>query len=263
MRPLHFCFCWLVFAVLPGWGQQFQPPQQAQPVTGPPQVTKDAQAVSVVTQTLIVGGGATAISSIGDYTATGTVTYHLSTDVQGTITMRALGLGEFRMDANLPAGVRSEAITEDFTSKTEDGTVRHNQAPMSPSRLVIPNMLLAPALNSAGFNVVYNGLVEIDSHSVHDIQLQRVLPVADPGGQFREYHTADFFIDPATFQIVMMQDVVSLHSIRQVRYSDYKSVSGVLVPFSIKEQVNGQAIWEINLGQIAFNSGLKDSDFQL
>jgi hypothetical protein len=60
-----------------------------------------------------------------------------------------------------------------------------------------------------------------------------------------------------------MQDVVPNHEIRQIRYSNYKSIGGILVPFSINEQLDGQATWAIEIGQIVFNTGLQDSDFQL
>jgi hypothetical protein len=107
-------------------------------------------------------------------------------------------------------------------------------------------------------------LVDVDGHPAHDVQVQHVLGVAY--GQNREmtaYITVDFFIDSSTFQIVMMQDVLTNHRVRQIRYSNFTLVNGVSVPFSISTNINGQNIWLIALGGINFNSGLQDSDFQL
>jgi hypothetical protein len=45
-------------------------------------------------------------------------------------------------------------------------------------------------------------------------------------------------------------------------FSDYRAINGILVPFSITERVAGQTTWTIQLSQIAFNTGLGDTDFQ-
>jgi outer membrane lipoprotein-sorting protein len=247
---------------IPLWGQQ------TQPMTAQSPVTKDAQAVSIVSQVLGVAGGKAAITAVADYTGTGTITYHAANDVQGTVTVRGSGLGNIRIDAALPTGIRSEAISDgdgQIIMKTEDGGVTplHGQAPMSPSRLVLPYLLLAPAVNSPGFSLSYKGLVNVDGLSAHDVQVVRILPgLSDPTGLIREYSTIDFFIDPSTLQLLMMQDVVLRHLVRQVRYSDYRLANGVLVPFSISEQRAGQPTWQMQLSQIAFNTGLQDSDFR-
>jgi hypothetical protein len=250
------------------------PPIPSQPQIGSPgdttstaSSTKDPQAVSVLTQSLTAVGGIPAILAITDYTATGNVTYHWGDDVQGSVTVRGSASGQFRLDANLPTGLRSEAINGESTIKTPDGILwqPHDQAPMSPSRLVLPYLLASRALNSPAFNLLDKGIVQLEGHSVHDIQLQRFLPgVADPDGRFREYFTVDFFIDASTFQVLMTQEVIAPNRlVRQIRYSDYRTVRGLLVPFSISEQVIDHPTWLIQLDQINFNTGLSDSDFQL
>jgi len=134
---------------------------------------------------------------------------------------------------------------------------------MAPGRLVLPYLLLAPAVNSPAFSLSYKGLVDVDGRSAHDVQLVRILPgLSDPTGLIREYSTIDFFIDPSTLQLLMMQDVVRNHLVRQVRYSDYRLTNGVLVPFSVSEQGGEQAAWQMDLSEISFNMGLQKSDFQ-
>ena len=240
-----------------------QPPS-AQQTQLPTQATKDPQAVSIVNQALSASGGASAIDAITDYTATGTATYHFAQDVQGTVTLRGLGLGEFRMDSNLTTGVRSEVDTDHSQLKDEHGLTKSYPVPMNASRVAIPVMPLIPALSSPSLNVTYKGLVQLADRSVHQIEVSRFLPIAlsDPNGHFHDFHTIDFFIDASTFQVLMIQDVVAKKSVRQIWYSDYRSFGGVLVPFSINEKVEGQPTWQLMLGQINFNSGLQDSDFQ-
>src|SRR5882762_4717408 len=112
MRSARFAsmFCLLLYAT-PVMGQQ------TQPTSTPPPVTKDAQAVSIVTQALVAAGGIPAITAVADYTGSGNITYRLGVnqDVQGSVTVRGKGLAQFRLDAKLPSGVRSEA-TNGFTT---------------------------------------------------------------------------------------------------------------------------------------------------
>src|SRR5580700_4571351 len=227
-------------------------------------VVKDPVAVSLVTQVLAGAGGIPAIMAIADYTATGNVSYHRAHDEEGTVVVRGSALGDLRIDATLPTGIRSEAISDgQFSWKTEDGAVRQPfvQVPMNPSRLFLPYLQLAPAVNSVGLSLYYNGLVIVDGHSAHDIQLVRILPgLADPDGRIREHGTIDFFIDATTFQLLMMQDFGREHTVRQIRYSDYRLANGVLLPFSISVQGIGTN-WQMQLNQFTFNTGLQASDF--
>jgi len=228
--------------------------------------TKDPQAVQIVTQALVTAGGTSTIDLISDYKATGNVMYHLAEDAQGKVTIRGKGLDELRIDADLPTGVRSEAISRGMmTMKLEDGTVNSRQmhAPLVPTRFLLPYLLLSPALGSPGYNIWYKGTVALAGRSLYDIQVQRILSLAPtPTTQLLEYFTIDFFIDPSTFQVVMVQDAIPRHITRQIRYSNYKMVDGISVPFSIVES-GAELPCEINLDQITFNSGLQDSDFQL
>jgi hypothetical protein len=80
--------------------------------------------------------------------------------------------------------------------------------------------------------------------------------------------TRDFFVDPNTFQILSSQDSahpkdnLSETCPHEMQFSNYQSTNGVLVPFAITETVCGQVTDTITLSQIAFNTGLTDSDFQ-
>jgi hypothetical protein len=250
---------------IPVWAQQAQTATTSpQTATKPSPAPKDPQAVSVVTKALTVAGGIPAITAIEDYTASGTITYHMAQDVQGTVTIRGSGVFQLRIDASLPTGMRSESMTGSGTVTAYHGSVRSllSQPPMDPGRYVLPCLELGAALNNPDYSLSYKGVIEVESHFVHDVQLEYVLPVVDPTSLFHEYHTIDVFIDSSTFQVVMMQDVVPEHAIRRMRYSDYRTVHGVQVPFSISEDVRGPT-WLIHLDQINFNSGLQDSDFQL
>ena len=271
MRSARFglLFCILLLSI-PVWAQQTQPASSPAP--------KDPQAVSVLNQALTAAGGTAAIKAITDYTATGSVTYHWNPEAQGTVTVRGLGSGQIRVDANLPRGVHSSVVSEgQTTTKAEDGTLSQYppsypvpssdaftyQPAMFPGSLVLPHSQLVVVLNASRFRLIYKGVVQVDGHAVHDIQAQIVFPGQTQPDSMTEYHTVDTFIDTTTLQLVMTQDLIPNHVVHQIRYSDYRAVNGVQVPFSIGEEMGGQRTWEISLDGANFNTGLQDTDFSL
>lgn len=232
----------------------------------PTTVAKDPQAVTTLTQVLANAGGEALLGSIQDFTGTGNITYSQPTTLTGTVMVRGTTREQFRIDATLPAGVRSQAIANGvLTARTESGAVVpfQIQVPTCPGRTILPYLLLVPALNSPDFTLSYKGVVSLDGHSANQIEVQEVIPgFSIVGNDFREYHTIEFFVDSSTFQILMMQDSVPQHLVRQTVFSNYQTQNGVLVPLSISEQSGGLPTWTMQLTQITFNNGLQDSDFQ-
>jgi hypothetical protein len=253
--------------------QNAQPP--AQQDTTAPVATQDPQAVSVLNQALAVAGGTVAIQAVLDYTAAGNITYNSNPLAQGSATILGLGLDKFRLDASLPSGVRSRIISQGVTDiVAENGTVSEYpppypvpssdaspyEAPMFPGSLLLPAQQLAAILNDPRYRISYKGLVQLNGQSVHDVEFQLAIP--GQIDQMHEYHVRHLFIASATLQVVMIQELVPKHVIRQVQYSAYQSAEGVLIPFTISELVGGQQAWTIALTQITFNTGLQDSAFE-
>ena len=240
-------------------------PVVAQQATSSP-IHQDPQAVSVINQALAAAGGATALSAITDYTATGDITFHFAQDVQGTVTVRGKVLDQIRVDASLPGGVRSEIISQgDLTLKTEDNAVGQmaGPAPMAPARLILPWLLLVPVINNPSYKISYQGLFNLDGHTAHKIEVQYVQAGMPTRQRLANYHTFEVVIDASTLQILMLGDTVSRYLNRRIQYSDYRFASGVLVPFSIDEHIEDRPTRLIQLGSVTFNSGLQDSDFIL
>jgi hypothetical protein len=268
MRFARFGLLIVLLFGVPVWAQETQStttPQPDQSATNPPPAQKDPQAVTVVGQALAAVGGTSLLMSLNDYIASGTVIYHQDQDVQGTVNLSGLGLGEFREEASLPTGVRSFSIARGHAAMKEGGTTRplnfKYQIPLITSSVLIPCWQLAAALNNPMFGLSYKGTTQIDGYSVYDIRIQLMPPgPPDPNGVIAEYFGADFFIDTTTLQVRMTQDVVIRHFVRKIRYSNYTATNGLLIPFSIDEEINGQPSQSIHLGLIAFNTGLQESD---
>jgi hypothetical protein len=264
---MGFSRCMLIAILL------FPSPSLQQTSTAP----QDSQAVTILNEAVRTAGGLSAVNAVSDYTASGAITYLGIQNIRGSVTVFGLGTNEFRMDSTLPTGVRSWAIHEGQTTmRAEDGTISQmpptssvissNSAfpyhtPMFPGSAIYPYGQLVTILSNPLYTISYKGIATIDGHSVHDIEVQRTLPgqVAPSTG----YHIRDFFFDTSTLQLVMTQDMIPRNVVHEIRYSDYRSASGVLVPFSISERMGDQPRWQIQLDQITFNVGLQTSTFQL
>jgi hypothetical protein len=221
--------------------------------------------VSVLNQAINAAGGMQAISAIKDYTATGSVILHEATDVQGSVTVMGLGLNSFRQDTTLLAGGRTQIMTDGgVRTKFENGTIRNSYRDASwyPGALALPYLLILRGLASPAYSLTYKGLINIDGQSAHDIRLQ-MLHANHPQGAPNDFFTRDFFIDASTFQVIMTQDPDHRHHLllRQVRYSDFRPINGVLAPFAFSESSRGHENWELKLNQINFNTGIDTSAF--
>jgi hypothetical protein len=283
MRQCFRCFVPLILILLVSFVASAQQSAGPQP-SATSQPIRDSQAISVLNQALNGAGGLSAINAIKDYTASGNITYHWNTDVQGAVTLSGSGLNQFRVDASLPKGMRSFSTTAGRMGiKLEDGTVSWlprevptpgkpitpipssdafpYQLPKFAGSLAVPYLQLAAVVSDQRYTILYKGIVQIDGHSLHDIQ---VLPPSPSNVEpMSKYQTSDFFIDTSTLQLTMTEDTVPKHVVHQIRYSNYKATSGVLIPFSISEEMGGQNTYEIQMDQISFNTGHQDSDFSL
>jgi hypothetical protein len=237
-----------------------------------PAVQRDQQALTVLSQVLKAAGGQAALAAIQDITGSGTITYYWAgEEVQGTVTVKGRGTGQFRLDATLTTGVRSWAVSNGtgFTKET-DGTVSQIPHPntINFGNLTFPLYFMSTIIGDASTSVTYVALEAKNGVQVHHLRTQRVFPSkTDPGGILSKLTTRDFFIDSSSFQVVATQDMVhpenasTIDYPREMQFSDYRTVNGVLVPFSITEVATGQHTYSIQLNQVTFNSGFQDLDF--
>ena len=75
-------------------------------------VVQQPQAVALLNQSLTAVGGVQGLAGISDFLATGTITYYWADQpVAGTATVRGRGFDQFRLDAVIPGGTRSYAVS--------------------------------------------------------------------------------------------------------------------------------------------------------
>jgi hypothetical protein len=242
------------------------------PLNTQPVAQRDPQAVAVLTATLNAADPSGASLS-QDFTALGTITYYWAgNEVKGAVTLLGKGAEQFRLDAALPDGTRSFAVSYGIGKRKQpDGTTTtvafQNTANAGP--LNLPFAAMASALTDSSAAITYVALEALAKQQVHRIRIQRNFsPEFDPDGSLSGLRTTDYFIDAVTFLVAKTQD--TLHADdnaledyqREIHLSDHRSVSGLLVPFSIAEDFAGQRTWKIQLDSMSFNTGVSDSSFR-
>lgn len=238
--------------------------QQSTPVSS----VRDPQAVTILNQALSAAGGVQALAAIQDTQAAGSVSYNWANGpVQGSVTTKSRGTTQFRTDANLSVGTRSVIVNNGTGLVIQpDGSVYHlsSSSALNLGALFLPYSQLLGMLNDSLMSVSYVGLISKAGQQVVQIHLQKTLdPSVNPSGVISLLTTKDVFIDPSTFQLLAIQDTAGGSHIHETQYASYRQLNGILVPFSITEIFDGQAISTVVLNQVTFNNGLSDSDFYI
>lgn len=235
-------------------------------------VQRDEHAVSVITDTVNAGGGLAVFGSLADFKASGEITYFWAgEEVQGAATIRARGTDQFRLDAKLHDGIRSFVVNKGVGyvlrgNGQPSALPPHNTANFGS--LTLPTVHLAAALQDHSVSVLYVGHENKDGHQVHHLRLQKVFP-NDVDGIRGRLTEREFYIDTVTLQIVSTVDMLhpqyqfGVAYPHEVLFSDYRTVGGLTVPFSIVEIANGQRTFAIRLNEFTINQGLSNDDFEL
>ena len=235
-------------------------------------VARDAQSVTLLTQALDAAGGVAAIGKIRDFVGSGEITYYWARKaVHGDVTLRGLGLHQFRLDANLPDGTHSNIINgQKSFRKTPDGNVAAlpSKVALKVATVTFPLFQLLTAVQNKSFSVSSDGLVLYEGREAFDILVQKVFPAKrDPLGALGNITKSHIYIDPKSLVILGIRDAAyamgeGRECPHEMQFSDYRAVDGVLVPLSITESIAGQRTMTIRLKLINFSTGLVDADFE-
>lgn len=242
------------------------------PATGQQSPRRDASAISFLTQVISAAGGTARIEEIQDYSASGVITHFWNDKPQqGQVTLKALGLLQFRIDSNVSNGSWSFIVHNGNGNLIEPDGTRHSIAYhncINSGSLTWPILKINAALLDQSMMIIDLGRVQFQNVKARRIRIQQNFP-SDPTGLFAKLSQTDYFFDPAQFVVVQTQDyrhpdddAVNGSLVHTVDFASYRTIDGVLVPFSISELIGGQRTWQIQLNTLSFNSGLSDSDFQ-
>jgi hypothetical protein len=234
-------------------------------------VTKDPQAIAVLSRSLNAAGGIPAVAAIHDYTGSGNITYYRGGGVaQGPATARARAVDEFRLDANLPDGMQSFVASNGAGSLV---TTNGESRPLSFFNLIgIGSMILpirraAFALNDPTASIELIGVSSVDGQQTYQV---RVSPQVDTfiaaTPAFRTLGTFELFVSQQSFQIVELSETIWVGGAlqpcsREILFANFNSSNGFIVPFTITERIAGQRTWTLNLNSFTTNSGVADAVF--
>jgi hypothetical protein len=233
--------------------------------TQPP---SDPQALSYAAQSIAAMVG---IVSISDVTLSGTVTWNGSDT--GTAIFRALGTSESRMDLSLSSGTRTEI--RDAQTGTQLGEwINPNNASgkFAFQNCQVDTVWFFPVLGSlaVGPKVVlsYIGPETRNGESVQHIQSYMYQPSPTALAPSRQsLSTMDFYLDATTLLPAAVtfnahpDNNTTANLLVEVDFSNYQSLSGVLVPMHIQKYQQGNLMVDVVVTGASFNSGLSLSIF--
>jgi hypothetical protein len=288
-RPL---FPLLAFLVVPA--SLFAQAGSTPPVSS---LASDPQAVALVRQSLAALTGGAAIT---DVTLTGTAHRIAgSDDVAGAATLEATAAGDSRIDLTFPSGDWTEIRNHAGTplpgtlppglpaAATQgprpvgarsgpDGVVHEmmGQDLMTDSSWFFPALTLSRLLSSPLYVLSYIGS---ETHwgqtVVHLSAVQQFSQVANAPAQdialLQHLSRMDFYLDPTSLLPVALRfnthpDGNAMIDIAtEVRFSDYRVVSGVQIPFHVQECVNGSLAFDLGFSNVTLNSGLSGTNFEI
>ena len=237
---------------------------QGQPASDPQAVTYAAQSIAAMT-------GSTTIS---DVTLTGTVTWNAGADT-GTATLRALGVGESRMDLALTSGTRTEIRDAQIGVPLGQWFAPNNASGYFASQNCSTDAVwFFPVLGSlaAGPNVVlsYIGATTWNEESVQHIQ--SYVYQSNPAGLSpspQQLSTIDFYLDATTLLPAAVtfnahpDNNANSNLLIEVDFSNYQTVSGVVVPMHIQKYQQGSLMVDVLVTGASFNTGLSLSIFTI
>ena len=235
----------------------------------------DTQGFQILEQVIAAAGGRQAWNEMKDFRASGTFSLYSGETVvdSGNATLAGTGLKRFHLAATLNhetrtwlwkdgAGILSAANTHSSTIG------RHNLAALEG--ITSPIQKLLALLDSPSRSIQLVESMLIDGRQTYRLRLVRTAKDRNDAVLLgRPSFTTDFIIDQKTFLIIAIEDTIYPNTNtsgafqHRVTYGDFRSVAGLQVPFSMKEEIAGQSTWGLQLESFEANVGVAASEFEL
>lgn len=131
--------------------------------------------------------------------------------------------------------------------------------------LALPR-IWADAITGARISLFDGGTYPVLGKSLHRISIEYPLQSGDPTSPTPSVAT-DLYLDPTTHLLMYSVDVVMFSEAhnqtftRIISYSSYQVLSGIVVPTSIQQSINGQLQWTLAIAQLTLNTNPPASTF--
>lgn len=233
-----------------------------------PSLERNPQALAVLSKMLSVTGW----SAPADAVATGTVTRYRG-DIQDVVnvTLKFKGHSEARVDVADPTSPTSTVINGEQAALTKSAETRSIPSRSTPSPSVaLP--IFSALLNTSDPNLAFRfmGTETVSGQTASRLEIDYISPPDDPRpqAQRRDGHLT-LWVSVASLLPIQIQypriskdNPTSVFTATRV-YSDYRTISGVAVPFHQDEYGGNQHISSLQLDTVSFNEGLSDAEFAI
>lgn len=231
----------------------------------------DLQAQLIIQKSAIAQMGNNAVQ---DVQLKGTVVLHTGAGNHGSITLSADSGGQSRVFMNLDSGSRAEyssghaedpACTwTDAEGKVHDAAI-HNC--WTDGAWFFPTMSIAAGQQQGKTVIAYKGRAQradsavdqiVTSRSVANLNIKQKPSSTD---FIKKLSTQSIYFDsvtglPASITFATHPDDDAGKDIPvEIRFSDYRDVNGVKVPFHIEKFFNGSLLFEISVESASYNTG--------
>jgi len=234
----------------------------------------DPHAVLLASETQLALTGGTSVSDVT--MAADSLWIAGGTKASGTASLKAKGTGQGLVQISAGAVNRKEIRNDingpDGRWEGSDGAA-HPVAPhncwgpaawFSPHAVV--QMMSDPKMALRYFGQETRNGIAVDHIQMHRPSSAKNQQVA---GDLEKLSTVEILLDSASHLPVAItfnthpDDDYSRDIPNEVRFSDYRSVSGVMVPFHIQRWLQGMLNTDLTVTTATVNNGLTDSDFTL
>lgn len=231
----------------------------------------DPVAISLARQAIATLTGGAAIS---DVTMNAQISAVLSPNTEsGTGVFRIKGTGETRIDLTLDNGDTRSEVRGIANGSLSGSWKKNNDTPVayaahncwSDASWFFPGLSSLTQTQNPNFIFKYVGKEQHGGVSTQHIRVYQISSVS----LLQHLSTIDFYLDPAsTFPLAVAFQVhpdkdASRDIPAEVRFANYQSMNGILVPFRIQQMLNGGVVLDVKVTSAVLNSGLPDSIFSL
>jgi hypothetical protein len=233
---------------------------------------QNPQAVALTAQAMAALTGPTQVS---DITLTGTATRTAGSDIEsGSVTLKALGNPNSRLDLVLTSGTSSEI--RNASNGTPQGSwigldgvshafSMHNC--ITDAAWFAPQLSVLSQLSNPNLIASYVGPETRNGAAVQHLHFAIQSATADPRGLLQSLSAEEVYLDASTFLPVAFAfnthpDNDELTNIPvEIDFSNYQPVNGAQIPFHVQKFLNGTLLLDLNIQSAVLNSGIAPSAF--
>lgn len=190
--------------------------------------------------------------------ATGTLTY--PDGISHEATLYLMGANNSRLDIQMEAGTRSFRQSG-FAARFQHENGNHGSLPPATAGagIVAFPRVWTDAATSSRISLYDHNTSAFNGQNLHRVTLEYPINISAASGAAKTAIT-DLYFDPNTHLLAYSVDAVTFNGparqmfSRETSYEDYQQFSGIKVPTTIKQYLNGQLQWTLQLSQITVNA---------